>query len=289
VNSNARGVVAYLVGAFTIAWANLAAADCLGFSSDPLRYRVVTLPAVFAPAMAAFVVRKWVTREGFSDAGLRPNLRKRWPYYLFAWFYPALVAVGVLALMMCMGARPSEPIPAFWLLFRVAPLPLELTVGSLAAGTLIWGEEFGWRGYLQVRLLAHRPVLAAIATGLIWTVWHAPGFLWGAVLSIDLALSAVAFALGAVLVSIVLGWLRLRTGSIWPATLFHAAHNTAIAAGTLTTLISAMAGRGWDWTWIAWILYFIPVAALCVWILVTGQLRWQGTAEGTAEQSPTAR
>jgi hypothetical protein len=99
----------------------------------------------------------------------------------------------------------------------------------------------------------------------------------------------VAFALGAVLVSIVLGWLRLRTGSIWPATLFHAAHNTAIAAGTLTTLISAMAGRGWDWTWIAWILYFIPVAALCVWILVTGQLRSQGTAEGTAEQSPTAR
>ncbi len=279
MNSNARGVVAYLIGAFTIAWADLAVAGYLGFSSDPQQYRVATLPAVFAPAVAAYVVRKWVTREGFSDAGLRPNLRKRWPYYLFAWFYPGLMAVGAIALMMCMGARPAEPIPAFWLLFRVAPLPLELTVGSLAASTLIWGEEFGWRGYLQVRLLARRPALAAVATGLIWALWHAPGLLWGAVLSIDLALSAVVLAMGAVLGSVVLGWLRLRTGSIWPATLFHAAQNTAISAGTLTTLISVMAGRGWDWSWISWVLYLIPLAALCVWILVTRQLRSQGSSE----------
>ena len=39
---------------------------------------------------------------------------------------------------------------------------------------LLWGEEFGWRGYLQLRLFPGRPVSAAIATGLIWAVWHYP-------------------------------------------------------------------------------------------------------------------
>lgn len=287
MNSNAKGVVAYLVGAFTIAWVDLAAADCLGFSSDPLRYRVATLPAVFAPAMAAFVVRKWVTREGFSDAGLRPNLRKRWPYYLFAWFFPGLVAAGAVALAVALGARLVQPVP-LWLRFQVVLLPVELSVGSIAGSTLIWGEEFGWRGYLQVRLLARRPALAAVATGLVWAVWHVPWLLWGAVLSVDLVLSAVAFALGTVLGSVVLGWLRLRTGSIWPGTLFHAAHNTAIGSATLTTLTYAMTGRGWDWSWISWVLYMIPLAALCVWIVVTGQLRSQGTAEGTGTQHRTA-
>jgi membrane protease YdiL (CAAX protease family) len=278
VSRNARGVVAYLIGAFAIAWASLAAAECLGFSQDPVRYRVATLPGVFAPAMAAFVVRKWVTREGFSDAGLRPNLRKRWPYYLFAWFFPGVQAVGAIAVAMVLGARLVEPVP-LWLQFQVFLLPVELTVGSLAASTLIWGEEFGWRGYLQVRLLARQPALAAVATGLIWAVWHAPWLLWGAVLSIDLAFSALAFALGTVLESIVLGWLRLRTGSVWSATLFHAASNTAIGSGTLTTLTYAMTGRGWDWSWISWVLSLIPLTALCVWILVTGQLSSQGSSE----------
>ena len=106
-----------------------------------------------------------------------------------------------------------------------------------------------------------------------------PRLWWGAVLSVDLVLSAVAFALGTVLGSVVLGWLRLRTGSIWPGTLFHAAHNTAIGSATLTTLTYAMTGRGSDWSWISWVLYFIPVAALCVWILLTGQLGYQGSSE----------
>jgi membrane protease YdiL (CAAX protease family) len=35
---------------------------------------------------------------------------------------------------------------------------------------LFWGEEFGWRSYLQIRLLSGRPLLAALATAVIWGV-----------------------------------------------------------------------------------------------------------------------
>ena len=54
----------------------------------------------FGPAIAATIVRKWITREGYKDAGLRLNLRTGWKYYLFAFLHPLVVvpvAVGVAA------------------------------------------------------------------------------------------------------------------------------------------------------------------------------------------------
>ena len=40
-----------------------------------------TLLGALAPAIASVVMRKWLTREGFADAGSRLNLRQ-WRYYL---------------------------------------------------------------------------------------------------------------------------------------------------------------------------------------------------------------
>jgi uncharacterized protein len=44
---------------------------------------------------------------------------------------------------------------------------------------LFWGEEFGWRGYLQIRLLNYSPLKAVIAAGFIWAVWHYPLYFLG--------------------------------------------------------------------------------------------------------------
>jgi len=43
---------------------------------------------------------------------------------------------------------------------------------SVLVAPLVLGEELGWRGYLQLRLFPAQPFLAALATGLIWGVWH---------------------------------------------------------------------------------------------------------------------
>jgi len=50
---------------------------------NPL-FQFFALPGTFSPAIAAFIVRKWVTHEGFGDAGLRSNLKTKWRYYLVA-------------------------------------------------------------------------------------------------------------------------------------------------------------------------------------------------------------
>ncbi len=108
-------------------------------------------------------------------------------YYLFALQWPLVVAVVIVVLATALGlSRPDfsvlramgelapgtdvPPFPAaLW-----PVVPLQLLIVAVVATPILWGEEFGWRGYLQIRLLADHPLLAAVATGLIWGVWHYP-------------------------------------------------------------------------------------------------------------------
>ena len=73
---NRKGVIAYLLIAFGIAWILWEGVIRLGTSLNPIVKGILMLPTAFAPAIATFVVRKWITREGFAEAGLRLNLRK---------------------------------------------------------------------------------------------------------------------------------------------------------------------------------------------------------------------
>src|ERR1039457_6817364 len=99
---NRNGVIAYLLIAFGMAWAIWEIVIRLGISVRSPLFQIAGLPAAFAPAIAAFVVRKWITREGFADAGLRLDLRK-WPYYLVAWLLPLAVVGCIVVLVLLLG------------------------------------------------------------------------------------------------------------------------------------------------------------------------------------------
>ncbi|MGX1695285.1 CPBP family intramembrane glutamic endopeptidase [Microbacterium keratanolyticum] len=99
------------------------------------------------------------------------------------------------------------------------------------------GEEVGWRGWLLPKLLPLGPWPAIAASGVIWGLWHAPVILlghnypgapgWLAMLAM------IAFC---TIVGGLLGWLRIRSDSVWPAALAHSALN---ASGSLFLLFIA--------------------------------------------------
>lgn len=237
MNTHRKGIVAYLLIAFGLAWANWEIVFRSGMSmSDPL-FRAVALPSVFAPAIACFVVRKWITREGFGDAGLRPNL-KTWPYYLFALLLPLVVVGFIVAATPLVGLGKPDfsltrgfeylhpgGVPAnvrahLWL--RFSSLPIAAILGA----PILFGEEFGWRGYLQKRLFPGQPLRSAVSTGLIWAAWHFPVNLRGYNFPDHPFIGGlVLFPIGAVFLSIIFGWLVLKTGSIWSSSLAHSATN----------------------------------------------------------------
>ncbi|MFI5938475.1 lysostaphin resistance A-like protein [Actinoplanes sp. NPDC051494] len=96
---------------------------------------------------------------------------------------------------------------------------------------LAYAEEVGWRGYLLPRLLFLGERRALLVTGLVWTAWHLPYILCTPSYHHDgnQLLVLALFAGSVVAFSFLFGYLRLRTGSLWPAVLAHFAHNATFA------------------------------------------------------------
>ena len=280
MSQRTRGILVYLLLAFGLAWVAWEIPARLGITPwDPL-FQLFALPGGFAPAIAAIVVRRWVTREGFGDAGLRPNLRRNWRYYVAGWLLPIPVVAFIIAaapllglsqpdwtlarfFRFYMGQAPATPLPAFvW-----AILPLQMPLNALLGTPLLWGEEFGWRGYLQTHLFPGRPLAAAVVTGLIWGIWHYPINLRGYNYPDHPILGLLLFPVGTILLSIIFGWLQRRTGSVWAPSLAHAASN---AIGSSLTLVLFLGGPNWIFLSYLGILAWIPLGAVCVWIIKRG-------------------
>jgi membrane protease YdiL (CAAX protease family) len=290
MRNTTKGIISFLLLAFGIAWISWEIPIQLGVSPQNPLFQLVALPGGFAPAIAAFIVRRWITHEGFADAGLRPNLRQ-WRYYLVAWLLPLVVTPCIVILAIALGlgqpdftlkraltalapgnAGSLPTIPAYlW-----AVIPVQLLITALIATPILWGEEFGWRGYLQLRLLKQHPLLAAIATGVIWGMWHLPLNIRGYNFPDHPLLGLTVFPVSTTLISIIFGWLRQRTSSIWAPSLAHAATNAV--GGSLTTLLF-MGGPGMIWVGYLGILSWIPLGALSAWIILTGQLKTDSASE----------
>ncbi|MBU0496169.1 MAG: hypothetical protein KKA73_23625 [Chloroflexi bacterium] len=66
MNDRNTGVVSYLLRAFGLAWILGEIPLQLGVSANSPLFQFVALPGGFAPAIAAIIVRKWITREGLA-------------------------------------------------------------------------------------------------------------------------------------------------------------------------------------------------------------------------------
>jgi membrane protease YdiL (CAAX protease family) len=233
----AKGIVYYLAISFGLAWSSWEIAIRTGISVLSWQFELYALPGAFAPAIACFVVRKWITREGFADAGLGLHVRS-WRLYLFAWLLPLAVVALVVAEAVALGISS----PDFTLVHAVAAkaaahdvssisqhgllIVPQLMLTSVVLTPVLWGEEFGWRSYLQQRIFVGRPVLAATATGLIWGAWHFPITLRGYDYPDHPVLGSFLLIIIAVLIAYIFGWIRERSGTIWAPSLAHAAVNS---------------------------------------------------------------
>lgn len=296
VRTKTRGIVIYLLISFVGAWLlEIIGWRVLHASATDLAFQFVLLPAAFMPAIATIIVRKWVTHEGFTDAGLRPHLRRTWPYYLFAAILPLFVVGVIVVLALVLGA--SQPDFSLHRALRVLVPGVQVSFGPFSSGAVLliivfqsllvgipfvtfisWGEEFGWRSYLQIRLLSHRPLLAALATGLIWGIWHYPLILMGYERFENVFVGLVTFPMNTILLAIIFGWLRRKTGSIWSASMAHAATNDL---GALLINNLFLGGPHFLLVSYVGVLAWIPLGAVCAWIILTGQLTSATDVRGT--------
>ena len=263
MTTRGKGIPTFLLITFGGTWSVWGMAWLLGIFNTSVSGQALVAVGAFAPALATFIVRKWVTREGFADAGLHPHLIKKLPYYLFAWLWPLAGVATVVAVASVLGILPvrSDVTPT---------LVVSALAGSLIATPLFFGEEFGWRGYLQLRVANGHPLLAAVVTGLIWGVYHYPVILVGFEGFENALLGLIIFPVTTVLLSIMFGWLRAKTGSVWVTCLAHSATNGV--GGALLAYLYLGGGSFLLASYVG-VLGWIPLGLLCLVLLLTGQLK----------------
>ena len=184
-----------------------------------------------------------ITKEGLRtiDWGI-----KKPAYLVCALLVPAALAlfcmliIGVLGLgrsthFALTGARISINRGMFILgkgeqsvWFFILNYLVTAIVFSVVNGIPAFGEELGWRGFLQRRLVARCGLVPGITLlGLIWGFWHFPLILNGYNYPEQPVLGAfVLFPLTTVFSSFFLAWLTLTSSSVWPAVLAHGCVNT---------------------------------------------------------------
>ena len=259
-----RRLIIFLSIAFTIAWAAELVIYLTGGLTEsqvlvpntPITLALVLLivPVMWAPALANILTRL-LTHEGWGDTQLRPHFKQEWRYWVAAWFLPGVLSIMGMVIFFLLfprhydshlgtlremiAAAPSSSGLAelnIWLLIGLQTLQA-LLLAPLLNSLATFGEEFGWRGYLQTKLLPLGERRALLLTGLIWGIWHWPIILMGHNYGLTYPgapwlglLGMLWFCLN---LGVLLGWLTLKSRSVWPAVIGHAAINGSAGLGLL--------------------------------------------------------
>ena len=189
-------------------------------------------PTVTALIMLLVVTREGYSREGWKILGLhRLGLNVWWIAFGLTLLITVAASAVVWATPLASFVVPEGGIIDTLLNFLIQVVILALTF-SLA-------EEIGIRGYLLPKLLPLGRTRALALSGLVFATWHMPLIFLTPFFPIGNALISVPlFYATVVAASFVYGYLRLYTGSVWPASLAHAVHNAAwevLGAFTVTS------------------------------------------------------
>jgi membrane protease YdiL (CAAX protease family) len=179
------------------------------------------------------VVRFASGKEAFRQAGLSGGKWYAWP---LVWL--AIMAYHAVQILLNM---------AFRLGYNVDPAPLMdaartagmnfptymilgyingLVINPLLGLVIAFGEEYGWRGYLQGELIKLGRVRGVLLVGVVWGIWHAPVVAMGHNYPGHPLLGPIAFLFLNLFLSIFLGYIVLKTGSVWQAAFGHAMINS---------------------------------------------------------------
>ena len=181
---------------------------------------LAVLGLMWCPGIAAMAT-VWWTQRSLRGLGWRAGPLRFW---LWGYGSPIVYAsiVYLLVWVSGLGAIDEE------VRQRLTASRLLLFIpGTLMSGVTALGEEIGWRGFLVPRLNARYGfVVASLATGLIWAVWHFPLLLFADYnAGTPWWYGATCFTILVLGMSFLFSWLRLESGSVWPAVWMHASHN----------------------------------------------------------------
>ncbi len=181
---------------------------------------------MWSPGIAA-ILTKLITQRNLRGMGWMPRPAK---LLGLGYLLPILYALPVYLLAWTIGLGTFDE--GQWIVAPGLSPPVGLLIiasaglfSSLVSAT---GEEIGWRGLLVpelIKLTSFRKTV--VISGGIWAAWHMP-LLFASDYhgqGTPILYSMACFAAMVMAISVIMAWITLKSGSLWPAAMLHAAHN----------------------------------------------------------------
>ena len=253
---------------------------------------------LLAVLLLLVLLRLVAGKEAFRKAGLAGG--KLWYYITFGLSLAAIYAVmtGLNALFglgqpvdvgqmlaQAAGGQATEvaAIPD-WLLLVIVGVQA-VVLGPVLALPIAFGEEYGWRGYLQGELIRLGKVRGILLVGVIWGLWHAPIIAMGHNYPGYPVLGIFLMTLYTIALGFLFSYAVLKSGSVWLAAFLHGLNNQ------VTIFLQAMVYRPDDPVF----AFGLGLYGLIVWAMVVAGLllldrkAWTGAAAPLAREPAPAR
>ena len=175
------------------------------------------VPGIFA---AIFLAR---SPEGFRPVGWNFGRLSDWG---LAMLLPSLVLATSLSISIWLGYAAFAPTSPTVKSLAVHPIKLALKMAIYLAISIpfAFGEELGWRGYAQPRLIRQFGLVKGLfLLGLLWGVWHTPiYYVMGVYPNHPIAGPFVMTPIDNILAVVPMAWFYIRSRNIWLPTFLHA-------------------------------------------------------------------
>src|SRR6516165_8033909 len=177
---------------------------------------------MFVPGLvaAAILLRR---REDFGSVGWGFGPWRDWLVGILLPTLAIFIAVTVSLRLAYVAPAPAST-PAGSLIVHPVKLLKNMLIYLVISLPLAFGEEFGWRGYAQPRLIRQFGLISGLlALGIIWGFWHTPIYYvmhWYS--EHPLLGPFVMTPIDNILVVVPMAWLYIRSKNIWVPTFTHA-------------------------------------------------------------------
>jgi membrane protease YdiL (CAAX protease family) len=175
-------------------------------------------------------------KEAFASTGLAGGKWQVWLVFGLGLILFYALQAG-LNYVFKLG-KPADILAAFPQM-AAANLPASVLVLSMGFNSVIvgpflgliiaFGEEYGWRGYLQSELTRLGRVRGVLLVGIIWGIWHWPVIWMGYNYPGQPVLGSIAMVVWCILLAYFLAYAVFKSKGIWSAAFLHALNNQALS------------------------------------------------------------
>lgn len=146
---------------------------------------------------------------------------------------PILAYTLIMVICSCIMAY-SEHVNYLNLIVNLIMVMLFIPATLLINSVYFFGEEYGWRGFLQEKLQKRfGKRKGIILLGVLWELWHIP--LWLNIYNAD-CLGVSITIIYIISFSIFLGYVYMKSNNVWACALIHAINNSMFISEDLSNI-----------------------------------------------------